>query len=51
MTAQTLARQEQIVELSGISWQTYEALLAEIGDRQIRLTYNHGRSHYRSQNR
>jgi Uma2 family endonuclease len=42
MTAQTLAPSEQIVQLSGISWQTYETLLAEIGDRQIRLTYNRG---------
>src|SRR4028119_1889942 len=42
MTAQTLAQPEQIVQLSGISWQTYEALLAEIGDRPIRLTYNRG---------
>ncbi|MEG4294127.1 Uma2 family endonuclease [Microcoleus sp. C2C3] len=42
MTAQTLAPPEQIVQLSGISWQTYETLLAEIGDRQIRLTYNRG---------
>lgn len=42
MTAKTLAPPEQIVQLSGISWQTYEALLAEIGDRQIRLTYNRG---------
>jgi Uma2 family endonuclease len=42
MTAQTLAPPEQIVQLSGISWQTYEALLAEIGERQIRLTYNRG---------
>ncbi|MEG3969371.1 Uma2 family endonuclease [Microcoleus sp. T2B6] len=42
MTAKTLAPPEQIVQLSGISWQTYENLLAEIGDRQIRLTYNRG---------
>jgi Uma2 family endonuclease len=42
MTAQILAPPQQIVQLSGISWQTYEALLAEIGDRQIRLTYNRG---------
>jgi Uma2 family endonuclease len=42
MTAQTLAQPEQMIQLSGISWQTYEALLAEIGDRQIRLTYNRG---------
>lgn len=42
MTAKTLAAVEQIVQLSGISWQTYETLLAEIGDRQIRLIYNRG---------
>jgi Uma2 family endonuclease len=42
MTAKTLVPPEQIVQLSGISWQTYETLLAEIGDRQIRLTYNRG---------
>ncbi|AFZ05712.1 protein of unknown function DUF820 [Oscillatoria nigro-viridis PCC 7112] len=42
MTAQTLSPPEQIVQLSGISWQTYETLLAEIGDRQIRLRYNRG---------
>ena len=42
MVAQTLAPPEQIVQLSGISWPTYETLLAEIGDRQIRLTYNRG---------
>ena len=42
MTAQTLARPEQSVHISGISWQTYETLLTEIGDRQIRLTYNRG---------
>ncbi|NJK75413.1 MAG: Uma2 family endonuclease [Microcoleus sp. SU_5_6] len=42
MIAKTLSPPEQIVELSGISWQTYETLLAEIGDRPIRLTYNRG---------
>ena len=42
MTAQTLTRPEQFIQLSGISWQTYETLLAELGDRQIRLTYNRG---------
>lgn len=46
MTAQTLARPEprpeQSVHISGISWQTYETLLTEIGDRQIRVTYNRG---------
>jgi Uma2 family endonuclease len=39
MIAETLTSPEKIVEISGISWQTYEALLAEIGDRSIRLTY------------
>lgn len=42
MTVKTLSPPEQIVELSNISWQTYETLLAEIGDRPIRLTYNRG---------
>src|SRR5437867_3804600 len=28
--------------LSGIRWQTYEALLADLGDRPIRLTYDQG---------
>jgi len=42
MTAKTLSAPEQIVELSNISWQTYETLLAEIGDRPIRLRYNRG---------
>jgi Uma2 family endonuclease len=28
--------------LTGIRWQTYEALLADIGDRAIRLTYDRG---------
>jgi Uma2 family endonuclease len=42
MTAKTLSPPEQIVELSNISWQTYETLLAEIGDRPIRLRYNRG---------
>jgi Uma2 family endonuclease len=42
MIAKTPSPPEQIVELSGISWQTYETLLAEIGDRPIRLRYNRG---------
>lgn len=42
MIAKTLSPSEQIVDLSGISWQTYETLLAEIGDRPIRLRYNRG---------
>lgn len=32
----------QSVQLSGISWQTYESLLAELSDRRLRLTYHHG---------
>ncbi|NJK75108.1 MAG: Uma2 family endonuclease [Microcoleus sp. SU_5_6] len=42
MIAKTLTPDEQIVEIADISWQTYETLLAEIGDRPIRLTYNRG---------
>ncbi|MEG4089028.1 MULTISPECIES: Uma2 family endonuclease [unclassified Microcoleus] len=42
MTAQTLSPPEQIVQLSGISWQTYETLLAELSQRRLRLTYNRG---------
>ncbi|WP_019502156.1 Uma2 family endonuclease [Pseudanabaena sp. PCC 6802] len=38
MTTQTLPQ----VELSGISWQTYETLLDELRDRRLRLTYYHG---------
>ena len=31
------------VQLSGISWQTYEALLSELSShRRLRLTYNQG---------
>jgi hypothetical protein len=33
---------EQKVELSGISWQTYETLLRELSARRLRLTYNRG---------
>jgi Uma2 family endonuclease len=32
----------QSVQLSGISWQTYESLLAELSDRRLRLSYSHG---------
>lgn len=32
----------EIIHLSGISWQTYETLLQELGDRHLRLTYNRG---------
>ena len=42
MTAKTLAPPAQIVQLSGISWQTYETLLAELSHRRLRLIYNRG---------
>ena len=42
MTAKTLSPPEQIVELSNISWQTYETLLAELSHRRLRLIYNRG---------
>lgn len=42
MTAQTLTPPEQFIQLSGISWQTYETLLAELSQRRLRLTYNRG---------
>ena len=42
MTA-TLTPPLERVQLSGISWQTYEALLTELSrDRRLRLTYNRG---------
>jgi Uma2 family endonuclease len=42
MTATLFAPQDERICLSGISWQTYEALLEELGDRHLRLTYNRG---------
>lgn len=42
MTTQTITQPEQKIELSGISWQTYETLLHELRDRRLRLTYNRG---------
>lgn len=42
MTAQTLTPPEQFIQLSGISWQTYETLLAQLSQQQVRLTYNRG---------
>jgi hypothetical protein len=30
------------IQLTGISWQTYQALEAELVDRRLRLTYNRG---------
>ncbi|MEM9275660.1 MAG: Uma2 family endonuclease [Cyanobacteria bacterium P01_F01_bin.143] len=42
MTATIIAPPEEIIHLSGISWQTYETLLEELSDRRLRLTYNRG---------
>ncbi len=42
MTATLIAPPEEIIHLSGISWQTYETLLEELSDRRFRLTYNRG---------
>ena len=41
MLTQTPTQVEQI-QLSGISWNTYETLLKELCDRRLRLTYNRG---------
>ena len=38
-----LAKPEETIQLSGISWQTYIALLTELStQRRLRLTYNRG---------
>jgi Uma2 family endonuclease len=42
MTVTLLAPPAEIIHLSGISWKTYETLLAEMSDRRLRLTYNRG---------
>ncbi|WP_009629993.1 Uma2 family endonuclease [Synechocystis sp. PCC 7509] len=42
MTATLLTLPTEIIHLSGISWQTYETLRSELGDRHFRLTYNRG---------
>jgi len=42
MTSKTLVPPEEIIHLSGISWQTYETLLQELNHRRLRLTYNRG---------
>ena len=43
MTTTTLAPPTEIIRLSGISWQTYETLHAELSiNRRFRLTYNRG---------
>ncbi len=40
MTATLVTPPDEIIHLSGISWQTYETLLSELSDRRLRLTYN-----------
>jgi Uma2 family endonuclease len=42
MTAILLTPPDELIHLSGISWQTYETLLEELSDRRLRLTYNRG---------
>ncbi|KAB8319495.1 Uma2 family endonuclease [Tolypothrix campylonemoides VB511288] len=43
MTSKTLIQPQEIIHLSGISWQTYETLLTELNaSRRLRLTYNRG---------
>ncbi len=42
MITQTQVQVEQKVQLSGISWQTYETLLKELSHRRLRLTYYYG---------
>jgi Uma2 family endonuclease len=42
MTSNMLRQPEQCIQLSGISWQTYQTLLAELSERRLRLTYNRG---------
>lgn len=43
MTSATLTQIEEKVQLSGISWQTYESLLNELSEhRRLRLTYYYG---------
>lgn len=43
MTTKTLTKPEERIQLSGISWQTYIALLTEVSvDRRLCLTYHRG---------
>jgi Uma2 family endonuclease len=42
MTATLTPPNTDSIQLSGISWQTYERLLTELSDRRLRLTYNRG---------
>lgn len=42
MTATLAPATTETIQLSGITWQTYERLLDELSDRRLRLTYNRG---------
>nr|WP_200892538.1 Uma2 family endonuclease [Aliterella atlantica] len=42
MTARLFTPPAEIIHLSGISWQTYQALRSELSERRLRLTYNRG---------
>ncbi|WP_041779847.1 Uma2 family endonuclease [Allocoleopsis franciscana] len=42
MTSNMLRQPEQCIQLSSISWQTYQTLLGELSERRLRLTYNRG---------
>jgi Uma2 family endonuclease len=42
MTSTLLAPPDEVINLTGISWTTYERLLAESCDRRLRMTYNRG---------
>lgn len=42
MISNALRQPEQKIQLSGISWQTYQTLLRELNERRLRLTYNRG---------
>lgn len=42
MISNALSQPEQKIQLSGISWQTYQTLLRELNERRLRLTYNRG---------
>src|SRR4051794_33080214 len=43
LVAPPIQNVQRRVVLNGVSWSTYQSLLAEVGDRPIRLTFNQGR--------
>jgi Uma2 family endonuclease len=42
LSPQVLSGENESVLLHGVRWSTYEALLEDMGDRHIRLTYDNG---------